>query len=117
MKHTLLKAAAAVLLLAGSALVSFAPAAEKAENATTQPGAAGAEGAAKFYGSITAVDPKAMTFTIGEQTFTVVGETQMSKDDKAATIADAVVGEPARGTYTKAENGTLQVTKVRFGKK
>ena len=29
----------------------------------------------------------------------------------------AVVGEPARGTYTKKSDGTLDVTKVRFGKK
>ena len=35
----------------------------------------------------------------------------------AATLADAVVGEPARGSYTKSSDGKLNVTKVRFGKK
>jgi hypothetical protein len=35
----------------------------------------------------------------------------------ASTLADAVVGEAARGTYTKKSEGTLEVTKVRFGKK
>ena len=38
-------------------------------------------------------------------------------DDKPATIADAVVGEAARGSYTKSSDGKLNVTKVRFGKK
>jgi hypothetical protein len=71
----------------------------------------------KFYGTITAIDPKAMTFTIGEQTFSVIGETKMTKNGKDATIADAVVGEPARGTYTKTDDGKLNVTKVNFGKK
>jgi hypothetical protein len=64
------------------------------------------------------VDTNKMTFTVGDQTFKVVAETQMvDKNDAKATLANAVVGEPARGTYTKASDGTLNVTKVRFGKK
>ena len=76
-------------------------------------------GPAKFYGTISAVDATAKTFTIDGQTYAVVGETHMTKaaDDSAATIADAVVGETARGTYTKTTDGKLNVTKVRFGKK
>jgi hypothetical protein len=76
-------------------------------------------GPAKFYGTVSAVDTKAMTFTVDNQVYHVIGETHMTKaaDDKAATLADAVVGEPARGSYTKAADGTLNVTKVRFGKK
>ena len=38
-------------------------------------------------------------------------------DDSAATLADATVGQPARGSFTKAADGQLNVTKVRFGKK
>ena len=38
-------------------------------------------------------------------------------DDSAATLADAVVGQPARGSYTKSADGKLNVTKVRFGKR
>jgi hypothetical protein len=76
-------------------------------------------GVSKFYGTITAIDTKANTFILDNQTYTVIGETQMTKaaDGKNATLADAVVGEPARGTYTKASDGKLNVTKVRFGKK
>jgi hypothetical protein len=72
---------------------------------------------AKFYGPVTAVDTNAMTFTVGDQTFTVTGESQMTKDSKPATLADATVGEPARGSYTTTKGGKLDVTKVRFGKK
>jgi hypothetical protein len=71
----------------------------------------------KFYGPVTAVDTNAMTFTVGDQTFTVTGESQMTRNGKTATLADAVVGEPARGSYTKSADGKLDITKVRFGKK
>ena len=76
-------------------------------------------GVQRFYGSVTAVDTKASTFIVDGQTYHVVAETHMTKatDDKPATLADAVVGEPARGSFTKAADGTMNVTKVRFGKK
>ena len=32
-------------------------------------------------------------------------------------LAGELVGQPARGTYTKTSDGKLAVTKVRFGKK
>src|SRR4051812_22323890 len=73
----------------------------------------------RFYGTISAVDTAAKTFVVDNQTYMVVPESQMTKaaDDSEATIADAVVGEPARGSYTKASDGTMHITKVRFGKK
>jgi hypothetical protein len=73
----------------------------------------------KFYGPITAVDTNAMTLTVNDQTFTVTAKTQMTlaKDGSAATLANATVGESARGSYTKRSDGKLEVTKVRFGKK
>ena len=73
----------------------------------------------KFYGTISAVDTNAMTFTVDDQTLAVTGNTRMTKatSGEAATLADAVVGDPARGSYTKTSSGKLEVTKVRFGKK
>jgi len=109
----------AVLILFTGVLVA-APAFSGADdttpttNPTTKPDSVGPT---KFYGSVTAVDATAMTFSIGDQTFTVTSETQMTKDNKPATLADAVVGEPARGSYTEGSDGKLNVTKVRFGKK
>jgi hypothetical protein len=77
------------------------------------------DGALKFYGTISAIDKDAKTFTVDNQTYTIVPESHMTKaaDDSIATLADATVGEPARGTYTKTSDGKLNVTKVRFGKK
>jgi hypothetical protein len=89
------------------------------ESATTQPAATQptAAGPTKFYGVVTAVDTTANTFSIGDQTYQITSESQMTKADKTATLADAVVGEPARGSYTADASGKMSVTKVRFGKK
>src|SRR4051794_31708955 len=84
--------------------------------ATTNP--SDAAGASKFYGNITAVDKDAKTFVIDNVTYSIVPESHMTKgDDSQATIDDATVGQPARGSYTKSADGKLNVTKVRFGKK
>jgi hypothetical protein len=100
------------LFIAIVASMSLAQEAKK-ESSDTQ-----SSGPNKFYGPITKVDTKKGTFTVGDQTFTIIPESELTtKDDKKATLADAVVGEPARGTYTKKSDGTLNVTKVRFGKK
>lgn len=124
MKNSLLKFTL-VAIVAGS-LVG-APAYLMAENAPAagdKPATPPAEkpdqqaGVNKFYGTVSAVDTTAKTFTIDNVTYNVIGETHMTKaDDSAATLTDAVVGQPARGTYTKAADGKLNVTKVRFGKK
>jgi hypothetical protein len=105
-------------LLAGG-LLAF-PAALPAESASTNsPAETKAKPAAdKFYGPVSKVDADKHTFTVGDQTFTVGTDTQMTTGDgQKATLANAVVGQPARGSYTKANDGTLNVTKVRFGKK
>jgi hypothetical protein len=103
-----------VTFLAVAAFAAFSAVAED-KAPTTAPG----EGAAKFYGSISAVDTKAMTFTVDSKVYHIVAETEMTKaaDGSKATLDDAKVGEVARGTYTQASDGSLNVTKVRFGKK
>jgi hypothetical protein len=91
-----------------------------AADSTTKPATQPAEGAVnRFFGTISAVDEAAKTFTVDNQTYKIVGETQMTRaaDGSAATIADVKVGETARGTFTKASDGSMNVTKVRFGRK
>jgi len=90
-----------------------------AQSPATAPAATNEAGVNRFYGTISAVDPKAMTFVVDNQTYSIVPETQMTKaaDGSPATIANATVGESARGTFTKSADGKLQVTKVRFGRK
>jgi len=98
------------MLRADDAAASTAPATSAP---ATEPAAS-----TKFYGSVSAVDTTAMTFTIGDQTFTVGADAKMTKaDGSTATLADAVVGEPARGTYSTGSDGKLNIQKVRFGKK
>lgn len=72
---------------------------------------------AKFSGQVTAVDVNAKTFTVGDQTFTVTDDSKVSRNGKEATLADVVVGDPAKGSYTTGADGKLDVTKVGFGKK
>lgn len=123
MKRTILKIATLILF---AAAIAGAPAMSRAVDTsapamagTNAPAASDQTSAAKFYGPVTAVDTNAMTFTVSDQTYTVTAETQITsaKDGKPATLAAAVVGEPARGSYVKGKNGKLDVTKVRFGKK
>src|SRR5439155_25626696 len=108
--------AALTVLLCAAVLTTRAADKSASSQPSTQP--AGGE-PLKFYGTISAIDKDAKTFTVDNQTFNIVPESHMTKaaDDSIATIADAVVGEPARGTYTKSADGKLNVTKVRFGKK
>jgi hypothetical protein len=119
MKRTILKITGLAIF---AAVIAGAPALSRAADinppATTGTNAAAADatGPTKFYGKVSAVDASAKTFTVGDQTFLIIGESQMTKDGKPATLADAVVGEPARGSYTKGTDGKLDITKVRFGK-
>lgn len=109
---------AALAVFAAIDTVATSPA--RAEDAGKTPTTAPDQsGPAKFYGTVSAVDTKAMTFTVNNQVYHVVAETHMTKasDNSKATLDDKLVGESARGTYTKASDGTLNVTKVRFGKK
>ena len=114
MKKTILKITACTILAA--AMVGMPALLRAADSDTNAPAMSDASGPTKFYGKVSAVDTTAKTFTVGDQTFSIVAESQMTKDGKAATLADAVVGEPARGSYTKGSDGKLDVTKVRFGK-
>jgi hypothetical protein len=81
-------------------------------------GAAAAKPAkTKFSGTVSAVNASAKTFTVGNQTFTVTDGSKISRNGKEATLADVVVGDPAKGSYTTGADGKLDVTKVGFGKK
>jgi len=105
----------AILIAIPAALLRSAEAPPATEpGATTKPDAGN-----KFYGVVMAVDADAKTFTIDNQVYHVVADSQMTKaaDNSPATLADATVGQPARGSFKKAADGTLNVTKVRFGRK
>ncbi len=115
MKKTLFTFTAATLL--GAALVTVPAATRAADAGTNAPSAAmDAPAPVRFNGSVTAVDTNAMTFTINDQTYTVTGDSHIMRNGQAATLADVVVGDPVRGSYTKGTDGKLDVNRVRFGK-
>ena len=116
MKTTLVLLACAIFGAAVIAAPATSPAKE-GKRAATQPTTA--PSANKFYGTISAVNAEAKTFTIDEKVYAIVSESEMTKaaDGSAATVESAKVGETARGTYTTSSDGTMKVTKVRFGKK
>ena len=68
-----------------------------------------------FRGQITAVDQTSKTFTIGNQTFKVTETTTITKGGNAATMADIVQNEKARGAYLKQADGTLEAKTVKIG--
>ena len=71
---------AIVLLAVALVAPGFAGAEDAAKAPTTAP-APDASGPSKFYGTVTAVDTKAMTFTVEKQVYHVVAETHMTKAD------------------------------------
>lgn len=70
----------------------------------------------KFTGTVSVVDTNAMTFTADDMTYSVTDDSQLSRNGKPATLADVVVGDPVRGSYTKGDDGKMTAGKVRFGK-
>ena len=111
MKSSITKFITVTLLAAGLAV-----AAQAQDASTNTPAKPKAD---KFYGPVTALDTNAMTFVVNDQTFSVTSKTELTlaKDGSPITLADVTVGEAARGSYTKGDDGKLNVTKVRFGKK
>jgi hypothetical protein len=106
-KTALLALAAAAAILAPSS---------RADDTTASPTPDNQAAKLKFHGPISAVDTNAMTFTVGDQTFTITSKSRITMNGKTATLDDAVVGEPAHGSYIKGADGQLDITKVRFGK-
>ena len=72
--------------------------------------------AVPFYGEVTAVDPAAMTVSLGERTFVVTSETTIVDGDKTATIKEVKTGRKIGGSYL-AIKGRNEVVKLNLGVK
>jgi hypothetical protein len=113
MNQRLLKISLLALVAAAVAVVT--PSAF-ADDTNSAPAASDQAMKGKFNGTVSAVDTNAMTFTVDDQTYMVTDDTQLSRNGKTATLADVVVGDPVRGSYSKGADGKMTVAKVRFGK-
>jgi hypothetical protein len=87
----------------------------------TAPAAKTAARPLPFRGKVTAVDQSAKTFTVGEKqgsrVLKVTENTTITKAGAAATMADLVENEQARGTCFKQADGTFEAKTVKIGPK
>jgi hypothetical protein len=86
--------------------------------------AAGAEAKTSRYpirGKLKAVDTAASTFTLSgsdkDRVFKTTTQTEIIRQGKAATLAEAVVGEEVGGLVERQSDGSVVALKVRFGPK
>ena len=70
-----------------------------------------------FHGTVSAVDAKAMTLTVGKRTFAVTSETKITKNGQPAILSDIAVGDKIGGAYKKTDDGKLAATTINDGKK
>jgi hypothetical protein len=99
--------------------LAAAPALSRADDTTNAPAAAAAapkkHGALPFHGKVAAVDPAAMTFTVGTMTISMTSATKISKNGQPGVFADITVGASVRGAYKKDDAGKLSATTIRIG--
>ena len=70
-----------------------------------------------FEGDISAVDKSAKTLKVGKRVFEITSDTKLFKNDKHASLDDAVVGEYVTGSYRKTSDDKLVAHNVYFGGK
>jgi hypothetical protein len=113
-----MKKSIALYPLIAAALLAASTGVRAADQPAAKPDAAkpAASSATKhvlpFHGKVVAVDTKAMTLTVGSQTFNITSDTKITKDGKPATLADLATGEIVRGAYKKDSAGKLNATTI-----
>lgn len=103
-----------------AAKTTSSPAKTTADSSKTTTDATKAR-AIPFHGMISAVDPRAKTFTIAgkehSRTFKITEKTVITKAGAPATMKDVVANEEVRGSYWKVMDGTLEAKTVKLGPK
>jgi len=107
--------AGAVFLCWNSMLLAANPPAEK-----TAPGNSAAKLTGRpFRGKLKTVDQKEKKIILEgpkAQTFTIVKDTRIYKDDQPAKLSDLAVGDPVTGYVQKTPEGTWEARTVYAGK-
>ena len=70
-----------------------------------------------FHGRLTAVDAKALTFTVDTLVLQITTSTVITREGRSATLADGVVGEQVTGVYKKTSDDKLIASSLHFGGK
>jgi len=113
------------LSLFATAIIAAPMLSRAQDNGATPPAAPGQTEPAKpkkhegnvFRGTVSAVDAKAMTLTVGKRTFEITSDTKITKDGKPAILSDIAVGDKIGGAYKKTDDGKLAATTINDGKK
>ena len=77
-----------------------------------------AERATPFRGTISNVDAKAKSFTLGKEksrTFKITDKSVITRNGQPATIKDVSANEDARGSYWKMPDGSMEVKILKLG--
>ena len=113
-----------IKLIAIGLVAAFVVAATGTVHAQDKKPAAAAEGKKDrpipFRGKINEVDKSAKTISIGKETkrtIQITDKTKIMKDGKAATLADANVGDEVGGSYLTSASGKLEAGSLRIGPK
>ena len=132
--NKLIASVAATLAVLGVQWFDLTPAARAADRQSGVPAAQMKDGAGgtapaataktsryPIRGKLKAVDASGHTFTLAgaekDRVFKTTAQTEIIRQGKPATLAEAVVGDEVGGLVEKQSNGTVVVLKVRFGPK
>jgi hypothetical protein len=115
MIHTIL-----VSVMLGGGAVVLLPAASESSSAAVASRPAKTK-AFPFQGKVAAVDIEAKTITLQgkekNRTFLITNQTRIMKDGKAASLADAKVGDAVGGQALAAGESTYEALSLRIGAK
>jgi hypothetical protein len=121
MKKQIVKLTLSLFATAIIAAPVLARAQDKGTNAPaapsqTEPAKPKKHESAPFHGTVSAVDTKAMTLTVGKHTFNVTSDTKITKEGKPAILSDIAVGDKVGVAYKKTGDKLAAIT-INVGKK
>jgi hypothetical protein len=70
-----------------------------------------------FHGKLSAIDNKASTITLNNQTIQITTDTKISRQGKPAALADGAEGDMVAGTFRKEADGKLKALDLNFAPK
>ena len=70
-----------------------------------------------FRGKLSAIDNKASTITLNNQTIQITPDTKISRQGKPASLAEGAEGDFVAGTFRKETDGKLKALDLNFAPK
>ncbi len=105
------------LSLAGLPLVTSAQTNAPTTEKKSKSGKKDAPKGHAIHGKLVSIDKTEKSITVGKSTYMVTSDTKITKDGKAATLEDGVVGEECGGYVRTNSVGKVVLSTLRFGAK